>query len=91
MPQLNINWTGPSEAREIKKAKPETSKYYLEDGTIISVKPVVTDVLRALKQYNQFGQPLYFVTLTFSLNTDAPKALHMPHAKAVTKSNKKKK
>jgi hypothetical protein len=91
MPPLNIDWTGASETREIKRSNPAISKYHLEDGSVISVKPMVTDVRRALKQFNQFGEPLYFVTLTFSLNTKAPKGLHRPPVKTITQSKKKKK
>ncbi len=36
------------------------SEYTLEDGTIMRIKTVVLFVIRAIGQYDQEGNPLYF-------------------------------
>lgn len=38
--------------------------YYLEDGTRIRIKHTVLHVLRVPGKFDQFGQPVYYVTDT---------------------------
>jgi hypothetical protein len=70
-----IDWAGPLRERKVVKSTTKTSVYVLDDGTELKVKHVVLDVKRAIGQYNQHGQPLYFVTIANSITTDAPQKL----------------
>ncbi len=81
MPPLIIDWTGPTQERKVARSKAEPHVFTLDDGTKLIVKSAIVDVKRAIKQYNQQGQPLYFVTMAHSITTDAPKSLLKPKPK----------
>ena len=81
IPPLTIDLTGPTQDRKVKKSKAEPSVFVLDDGTKLIIKSAVVDVKRAVKQFNQQGQPLYFVTVAHAISTDAPKSLLRPKAK----------
>jgi hypothetical protein len=70
---LVINPFGETEQRTIKKSKIVDSVITLSDGTKLVIRPVVADIRRAVDQYNQQGQPLYFLTLGHAITTKAPK------------------
>ena len=73
MPQ--IDWGAPIQDRKITKSKTTVSEYELDDGTKLTIKAVLVDVKRALKQFNQHGQPLYFCSVANTITTNAPKKL----------------
>jgi len=83
-----INRFGPTQGRRIVKAKILESEIGLSDGTKLIVKPIVSDVRRALKQYNEHGQPLYFLALGYLITTIAPKHL-LKRVPKKTKSKRK--
>src|SRR5712692_4766234 len=66
---------GPTSQRPIKKENVKTSSYKLSDGTVITVKPKVSDIRRAMNQWNALGQPLYFLTLGYEIKTNPPSKL----------------
>jgi len=72
---LVVNPLGPTQQRRIKRAKIGESVFTLDDGTKLVLKPTIADVRRAVRQYNQFGQPLYFLTIGYLIDTRAPKNL----------------
>jgi len=80
-PAFLINPFGPTQQRTIKKAKVATSVYTLDDGTKLLVKPIISDIRRAVGQFNQENQPLYFLTLGQIINTKAPKKLQKPKSR----------
>jgi hypothetical protein len=70
-----INPFGPTKQRDIIKSRVIASQFTLSDGTKIVITPMVSDVRRAVDQYNQEGQPLYFLTMGYQIKTSAPKSL----------------
>jgi hypothetical protein len=57
-----INPFGQTEQRVISKSKVVASEFTLNDGTTLVVTPIVADIRRALGQFNETGDPLYFLT-----------------------------
>ena len=80
---LVVNPFGPTKQREIVRSKVAASQFTLSDRTKIVITPMVSDVRRAVDQYNQEGQPLYFLTMGYQIKTTAPKSLlkKMPRKK----------
>jgi hypothetical protein len=89
-PALVINPFGETQQRKIKRATITDSVFTLSDKTKLFVRPVVSDIRRAVDQYNQFGQPLYFLTLGYSIVTKAPKSLQKAKPKSKSKRRSKK-
>jgi hypothetical protein len=81
-----INPFGPTQQRKIRTSTVKESVFTLNDGTRLIVKPIVSDIRRAVKQYNFDGQPLYFLTLGNTIVTKAPKRLMKPVPKRSKKS-----
>jgi hypothetical protein len=76
-----VDWAGPVQTRNIVKSKTAESRFVLDDGTELTVKVALVDVKRALKQYNQYGQPLYFCSIVNTVDTKAPSKLLKPKLK----------
>jgi len=57
---------GPVDATEVgyRDAGENWNEYLLDDGTVIRVKVVVTQVVRMDGQYDAFGKPVYAVLST---------------------------
>jgi hypothetical protein len=72
---LVINPFGETQQRKVLKSKIAVSRFDLSDGTKLLVTPILSDVRRAIKQYNANGEPLYFLTLGSTIVTKAPKKL----------------
>jgi hypothetical protein len=51
------------------------NEYLLDDGTVVRLKPVVTEVLRLEGQYDQHGNPGYIIQSTNVTAVDAPEEL----------------
>jgi hypothetical protein len=51
------------------------NEYVVDDGTLLRLKPVVTEVMRLEGQYDQHGNPVYIVQSTNVLSVDAPDEL----------------
>ena len=62
--QININQTSEY-----------WNQYFLEDGTVLKMKLVATKVVRLVGQYDQSGNPVYFVTSTNVVAVDSPDIL----------------
>ena len=75
MRTATINPFGPTQPRRITRTRVQDSEFILEDGTKIVVRPVIGDVRRAVDQYNESGEPLYFLTIGQTLTTKAPRSL----------------
>ena len=48
------------------------NEYITDDGTVLRVKLVVTDIYRLDGQYDQHGNPVHFVQSTNVLSVSAP-------------------
>jgi hypothetical protein len=51
------------------------NEYLLDDGTVIRMKPVVTEVIRIEGQYDPLGNPAYVIQSTNVTAVDAPEEL----------------
>ena len=54
------------------------NEYLLEDGTVIKLKPVVTEIIRVPDQYDPMGNPAYIIQSTNVTAVDAPEELRRP-------------
>jgi hypothetical protein len=86
---LVVNPFGPTKQRVVAKSKIVSSEFTLDDGTKLLVTPIVADVRRAVDQFNQNGDPLYFLTMGQTVKTVAPH--HLRRKPVVAKLAKKKK
>ena len=75
-PAVVVNPFGPMKQKTIKRRKVVPSTFKLNDGTRLIVTPVLSNVQRAIDQFNDRGEPLYFLTLGQTIKTIAPKRLH---------------
>jgi len=60
---------------EVLKSAENWNEYILEDGTVIKLKPVLTEVLRVENEWAADGNPVYFLKSTQVLSVDAPENL----------------
>ena len=56
------------------------NEYLLEDGTVLRLKPIVTEVLKVIGQYDNAGNPLYIVSATNVIAIDSPDELRKGHS-----------
>ncbi len=52
------------------------NEYLADDGTVIKIKMVVTEVLRLDDEYDANGNPIYIVQSANVMVVDAPENLH---------------
>lgn len=51
------------------------NEYLVDDGTVVRIKLVVTEILRLEGQYDPQGNPLYRMTSTNVMSVSAPENL----------------
>ncbi len=51
------------------------NEYLVDDGTVVRIKLVVTEILRVEGQYDPQGNPLYMMTSTNVTSVSAPEDL----------------
>lgn len=51
------------------------NEYLVDDGTVVRIKLVVSEVLRLDGQYDEKGDPIYFIHSQNVTNVSAPEAL----------------
>ena len=66
---------GDAEVVGFRASGEHWNEYLLDDGTVLKLKLVVTDVVRVEGQYDQAGNPVYIVQSTNVLAVDAPDEL----------------
>jgi hypothetical protein len=54
------------------------NEYLVDDGSLLRLKPVVTEILRVEGQYDPAGNPAYVVQSTNVVAVDAPDELRRP-------------
>ena len=96
-----IGPTGPSfgfvqpmttlEPRKIVDAKQRSSEFVLDDGTTLTIRPVLIDVKRATGQWGTNGKPLYVMALANVTDTNSPSKLMDPRFVSVKPKTKKRK
>ena len=60
---------------KVVKTEEPFSHLTLEDGTEVSIRTTVTQVVRLLDRWNDNGEPMYTLTFNASITTHAPSAL----------------
>ena len=76
--RVKINFNGQqvdAQLVEVTQGGERWNEYLLEDGTIMKVKLVLTNVYRAEGQYDAEGNPIYIVQSTNVLSVNAPEEL----------------
>ena len=99
MPAVNpfaqpFGWpTTPSatESRKIVKADQQTSVFHLDDGTKLTITPVLIDAKRVTNQWGANGKPMYLMTVTNITDTESPPRLMDPRLASTVKKSKAKK
>ena len=66
---------GDGEVVGFRSSGEHWNEYLLDDGTVLKLKTVVTDVLRVDGHYDRKGNPLYLVDSASILAVDAPDEL----------------
>ncbi len=51
------------------------NEYLVDDGSVLKLKPVVTEILRLEGQYDPMGNPIYLIQSTNVVAVDAPDEL----------------
>ena len=76
--KVKINFNGQqvdAELVEVTQAGERWNEYLVEDGTILKVKLVLTNVYRIEGQYDAEGNPLYVLQSTNVTSVSAPQEL----------------
>mgnify|MGYP001602353913 FL=1 len=60
---------------EFQNAREHWNEYLLDDGTILKLKPVATEVMRIDGVFDAQGQPVYVVMTTNIVTANAPEHL----------------
>lgn len=64
-----------AEKIDINSSSENWNQYLLDDGTILKMKLVATKIVRLVNQYDQSGNPVYFVNSTNVVSVDCPDSL----------------
>jgi hypothetical protein len=59
-------------ALSFQNARENWNEYLLDDGTVLRLKPVATEVFRVLDHYDPEGNPLYLIKTTNVTVVNAP-------------------
>jgi hypothetical protein len=60
---------------DITQSSEHWNQYLLEDGTTIKMKLVATKIVRLVGQFDQLGNPVYFVNSTNVVSVECPSNL----------------
>jgi hypothetical protein len=60
---------------DFKTQKEEWNEYQVNDGTIIRMKVVVTNIARVIDKYDNDGNPIYVVKSSNVLTVSAPEKI----------------
>ena len=64
-----------AELVDVSQTSERWNEYLLEDGTILKVKLVLTNVYRVTGQHDSEGNPVYILQSTNVVSTNAPENL----------------
>jgi len=60
---------------DVNSSQEQWNQYLLSDGTLLKLKVVVTEVVRVDGEYDQEGNPVYYVKSTNILAVNPPEEL----------------
>jgi len=60
---------------EITQSSEHWNQYLLEDNSVIKMKLVTTKIVRLVNQYDQMGNPVYFINSTNVVSVECPDSL----------------
>ena len=63
---------------DISSSQEHWNQYLLDDGTVLKLKVVATEILRMDDQYDQEGNPIYVVKSTNVVSVIVPEGLKKP-------------
>jgi hypothetical protein len=64
-----------AEPIDINQSNEYWNQYLLKDGSVIKMKLVATKVVRLVNQYDQVGNPVYFINSTNVVSIECPENL----------------
>ena len=64
-----------AEQIEINQCSEHWNQYLLEDGSVLKLKSVATKIVRLKDQYDQIGNPVYFLQSNNVVTVDSPEEL----------------
>jgi len=64
-----------AEVIDFRSSGEHWNEYLLDDGTVLKLKPVVTEILRVEGHYDQMGNPAYVLQSTNVVAADSPDEL----------------
>jgi len=67
--------------REVVKADEKISRYTLDDGSILNIRPILAEVKRAKNKFSALGDPIYFMKIGFVVTTKIPARLKQKRPK----------
>ena len=76
--RIKINFNGQqvdADAIDVNQSNERWNEYLLEDGTILKLKAVLTNVYRIDGQYDAEGNPMYILQSTNVISANAPQEL----------------
>lgn len=76
--RIKINFNGQqvdADAIDVNQSSERWNEYMLEDGTILKLKAVLTNVYRIDGQYDAEGNPMYILQSTNVISANAPQEL----------------
>jgi len=76
--KISLGSGGPlkeAELIEVRQGNEYWNDYLLSDGTALKMKTVVSEVWRVVDEYDNDGNPIYFVRSSNILNINAPDEL----------------
>lgn len=76
--KITINYEGQpvsAEVVEVKQSNERWNEYLLDDGTVLKMKLVLTNVVRIDEKYDSTGNPAYLINSTNALSVNAPTEL----------------
>jgi hypothetical protein len=80
--KVKMNWQGQEVEAEkipVNNMREEWNQYFLEDGTVLRARLIVSDVLRLVGIYTAEGDPVYVIKSANFVNSDVPESLrHKP-------------
>lgn len=76
--KIQLQPGGPPKEAElvpISQSQEYWNEYILQDGSVVRLKTVTTEIWRVLDEYDQEGNPVYFVKSGNVLTVIAPESL----------------
>ena len=76
--RVQINYNGEQVEAEkipVESMREEWNQYFLQDGTVLRARLIVSEVLRVIDRYTGDGDPIYVIKSTNMVHADCPNNL----------------